>query len=572
LQSGYKAPELLEVDAASVFDIAAFLFIMSGTLEPTQNQSLISFRGIDQLTDEEPINFNQAVAKREYAAGGFYNDDINIILHRHSDVLMSKFGDSIIAKMLRDPEVRKCDTVIKVSVLSDGITFFPAVSKPAELPPPVKDGETIDEKRKRLTREKEMERYDRAEKYAKFATRAIENLDTSFTSSIHNMLDAMTYGNKIAEQTYEETYDKDFGRTLLTLTSFRVKPRISTKFVVNKFKKLIGFEVKKKNSKGEMETVILPRDKFALLTFRGCDGDPRGQSILEPVYNAWYLKMQLWPEYMRWLLQCAIPSLVGYTPPAEQSSKTYLKDSQGNLIRDDQGNLVYEVDTESLLRALIQIRNGTAIALPNGAKVEPISNTVSGDPFKGMRDVLNEEIEMGILLQTLATSEGRNMSRAAAQTHMSVLDLLIVFIKGIVIDMIRNDILKPLFKINFDNFDMELLPNVSMGDIERRDWGADAVAIATLWKSGFMGESQKVGYDKFLTAPDRDVESDRTSKTLDLKQQAEAKQAASAQNVPNNNSNNNSSSTSDTQASFEALKELKQTVQAYEQLHGEIII
>jgi phage gp29-like protein len=270
--------------------------------------------------------------------------------------------------------------------------------------------------------------------------------------------------------------------------------------------------------------------------------------------------MQLWPEYLRWLLQCAIPSLVGYTAP-EGEIKTYLKNSDGELIRDSDGNPIYEVGVTSLLNSLVQLRNASAIALPNGAKVEPISNTVSGDPFKGMRDVLNEEIEMGLLLQTLATSEGRHMSRAASESHLSILDLFVVFIKELLIDVIRRDILKPLFSLNFQNFDFDLLPKVSLGDVERRDWSKDVTAIATLWKSGFIGESQKVGYDKIISAPDRDVESDKIDTETQVQKEQEAK--ASIQNSTPKPSN--------TKASKEDLLEkIKLSINAYEQLYGEI--
>ncbi len=481
---------------------------MSGTLEPTLSQTSITFSGIDEATEKQPRRFTKELSKNEYVAGNGYGKNINTILNRNGDILTKKFGDSIIAEMLRDPEIKKCDTVIKISVLSDGISIFPAVSKPAPLKPLAEgEEENLEQKRERLTREKEIARYELAQKYANFATRAISNID-GFRSKIENMLDAVTYGNKVAEQTYKEEYDKDFGRTLLTLSSIRVKPRTSTRFVLNKYRELVGIQTIVTNNKGQDESIILPREKFLVLTFRGKDEDPRGTSILEAVYNAWYLKMQLWPEYLRWLLQCAIPSLVGYTSDKSDGRKV-LKDAEtGEILRDADGNPVYEAEVESLLNALIQVRNSTAIALPNGAKVEPINNSVSGDPFKGLRDVLNEEIEMGLILQTLATSEGRNMSRAASQTHMSVLDLFIFFIKGLVIDMITNDLLKPLMLTNFANFDMTLLPKVSMGDTERRDWATDATALATLYKSGFIGESQKIGFDKQIGAPDRDVESD----------------------------------------------------------------
>lgn len=465
---------------------------------------------VEETTSDKPRQFTKASSQKEYISGSNYDSDVSRILYRNSDALKLKKGDEIVEEMLRDAEIRKCDTVIKISVLSDGITFFPALSKPA----PIKklaDGvnETIEQKRERLTREKEIERYELSEKYANFITRAVKNLDTPILSVLENMLDAITYGNKIAEQTYKEEYIPEFGKRLLTLESIRVKPRKSTRFVVDRFNKVVGFHGHIKVD-GTNKPTIFPREKFLVLTFRGKDGDPRGQSILESVYAAWHLKMQLWPEYLRWLLQCAIPSLVGIAAPVESSSSNVLRDaSTGQILRDEAGNAIYETDVSSLLNSLVNLRNASAIAVPNGAEVRPIANSVSGDPFKGMRDVLNEEIEMAMLLQTLATSEGRNMSRSAAQTHMSVLDLLIIFIKNLVMEMITNDLIKPLLAINFPNYDKDLIPNVSMGDVERRDWATDVTALATLWKSGFIGESQKVGYDKIISAPDRDEESDK---------------------------------------------------------------
>src|SRR6476661_7678994 len=166
----------------------------TGTVEPTISQSSINFIGIDQTTDEKPKTFTKELVKNEYVVGGTYGKDINIILNRNSDILTKTFGDGIVLQMLRDPEVKKCETVIKISVLGEGVTFFPAVPKPAVIPPP-KPGVTEDAKQKqdRLTRELEIERYELAEKYAKFATRAIKNLDTSFIQTLENMLDAIVY-------------------------------------------------------------------------------------------------------------------------------------------------------------------------------------------------------------------------------------------------------------------------------------------------------------------------------------------------------------------------------------------
>lgn len=521
--------------------------------------SPINFIDIERTSDENPKKFTPKVSKTEYVAGGYYNVNTNRILTQSSDVLTATFGDSKIDEMLRDPEIKKCETIIKISVLNDGITFFPAVSKPAPLKP-LADGETetLELKRERLTREKEIKRYELAEKYANFATRAIDNLDSPIRSIMENMLDAVTYGNKVAEQTYKEEYNADFGKTLLTLSSIRVKPRDKTKFVINKFNKVLGLHSTTVIN-GEVKQVVLPREKFLILTFRGKDGDPRGETILQAVYNAWYLKMQLWPEYLRWLIQCAIPSVVGYTSPDAQ--KNVLRDATTNeILRDEQGNALYESDVSSLLYALVQLRGASAIALPHGAKVEAINNSVSGDPFKGMRDVLNEEIEMGMILQTLASSEGRFMSRAASQSHMSILDLFVFFIKGLVIDMLTQDLLKPLMQINFADFDMTLLPRISMGDSERRDWATDVIAIATLFKSGYIGESQMIGFDKIISAPDRDVESDHQSSL-----------ASDANALDNPASSGTPTRSAPVKSTDKTIKALKDVVESYETLHGEII-
>jgi hypothetical protein len=528
----------------------------------TDSLALVNFSGIEPAIDQAPKNFTPRVSKTEYISGGYYNQDINRILFNSSGKLLKTFGDHIVDDMLRDAEIKKCETVLKISVLNDGITFLPAISKPARIKVlAAGETETLEQKRERLQNEKDQKRYELAVKYANFATRAINNLDTSIRTIMESMLDAITYGNKVAEQTYREEYNSDFGRTLLTLDSIRVKPRRNTHFVINKYNKVVGLWATVQN-KDKSEQVVLPREKFLILTFRGKDGDPRGISILEAVYNTWMLKMQLWPEYLRWLLNCALPTVAGFTSPNAQ--KNVLRDAQTNeILKDDAGNPLYESDVASLLQALTSLRNNTAIALPEGAKIEVIQSNVPGDPFKGMRDVLNEEIEMGLILQTLATSEGRNMSRAAAQTHMSVLDLLVFFIKGLVCDMLSRDVLKPLFELNFANFDMDLLPKVSMGDSERRDWATDVIAIATGWKSNYFGESQKPALDAIIGV-ERDVESDRLFAAEQLAQQqqsavANTKPAPAKPAKPL------------TAAMSERMLELKTLVQAYEKEHGEII-
>ena len=553
---------------------------MSSTLAPSNEQSPTNVTNVVGIDNKrKPLSFAKTAKKEYIAGGGFGSADVNITLAHRSDALTKKFGDEIVKKMMRDPEIAKCIRVLKISVLADGVIFFPAVSKPAKF---VKRPNNTDDATKKLEYDNDLKRYEQAQRYADFATRAIENLDTTFRSTLYNMLDAIIYGNKVAEQTYVEIPSKIVNRdwkkmleaqeasifeesTLWTLKSIRVKPRNAVHFEIDKFSTLVGFS--SPFAQNNAENKILPREKFLVLTFQGQDEDPRGNTILEAVYNAWHLKMQLWPEYLRWLLQCAIPGLVGYTSDTTDN-KRYLRDENNDLIKDADGNPLYEADVETLLNALQQMRNSTAIALPHGAKVEPINNAISGDPFKGMRDVLNEEIEMGLILQTLATSEGRNMSRAAAQSHMSILDLFVWFIKGLVMDMITNDLLKPLFKANFgEDFDMNMLPIVSMGDTERRDFALDVTAISLGVKSGFFGKSQFIGLDKMVGAPDRDVEADDEDAKIKSENEIALKNAGKAQAVDSGTSSN--PKLKPKQATRQAMDRMLELMAQYEELENE---
>jgi hypothetical protein len=483
---------------------------------PTRDQELgsaVNFTGISK--EDEVLDTTRPVLKTEYLSAGLgVSQDTFVVLSHNTDWTTGVLTDEIIFAMLRDPEIFKCFNVVRNGVLGDGVTFRPAISEPTLIAPP-RDGEAESEERKRerLAREQQVEKYKLAKQYSDFTTRAFENLSKTkpIRDVLNDMLLALPYGNRVAEKVFELVKDKDFGEGKLYFNRINVKPRKSVVFVVDKFNNLIGLKtyVKEKDEKGNevIKPKIIKKEKFAILTFGSVNGDPRGTSFLESAYTSYQLKMQLWPEYLRWLIYSAVPPIVGYASDQVDTRKV-LRDQNGNIVTDADGNTVFESDVGALLQALSQVRNASAIALPFGAKVETLNSSVSGDPFKGFRDVLNAEIEMGLIHQTLATSDSRHNTRAASQTHISILDELVWAIKGIVRDMITG-MVKHLMQVNFSNFDEELTPIVSMGDTARREFQADVGAISQLAISGYLGESQKKGIDDILGLPPRDVYSDR---------------------------------------------------------------
>lgn len=486
-----------------------FFYIMS--VVPTREQYPVNFTGIEK--ESNVVSTTPTVLKSEYLAGGYLGDQDTLTVLMHSqDMWSAQLTDDKIDLMLKDPEIYKCYNVVRNGVLGDGVTFSPAVTEPATIPKPM-DGEfePEDRRKERLSRDQQVERYNLAKKYTDFASRAFDNLETPFRQTLTDMLSALPYGNRTAEKVFEEKMDADFGRKLLYFKRLNVKPRKAVIFVVDKYWNLVGLKtyikVKDEDGNETFKEKVIKKEKFAILTFGGENGDPRGKSFLTSAYTSYQLKMQLWPEYLRWLIYSAVPPVVGYTSDQTDSRKV-LRDANGEIIYDKDNNIVMESDVGGLLYALKQVRNASAIALPFGAKVETLNSSVSGDPFKGFRDVVNQEIEMGLIHQTLATSDSRHNTRAASQTHISILDDLVWAIKGIVRDMVTG-MVKHLMRINFPDFDEALTPIVSMGDTARREFAGDVGAVSQLSISGFLGESQKVGLDNLLGLPTRDVFSDR---------------------------------------------------------------
>lgn len=457
------------------------------------------------VNQDKPIKFTKAAASKEYLSGGIYiSGDMLETLSYRSDEMTRRFGDDVIKRMLWDPEIAKCRRVIRTLVLSEGLSFFPALSKPA----PIKEEEeavTPFQKKKAQKLKKDHARYEEALLYSDFMNRCLKQLEKPFMTTLEGLLDALFYGNKVAEKVYGTIFDKTLNRDVFIVKSIRVKDRKSVAFVVDRFLKVVGLKGVGYID-GVRKAVIIPREKFMVFTFEEEDEDPRGKSKLEAVYNAWYLKTLVFPEYLKWLKQCAIPGLIGMMPP-NLERKALINIETGEPLVDREGNVIYKDEAAAMLEQLAKMRNSSAMVMPNGASVMPLGNTTSGDPFKGMIDTLNGEMEMALLIQTLATSDSSHNTRAASKTHLSILDAYTYTIKLKLMSVIMSDYVKGNMEANFPGYDEELTPRATLGDSERHSWAEDASAIANLFRSGYLSESQLVATDQILELTDREGES-----------------------------------------------------------------
>jgi hypothetical protein len=92
------------------------------------------------------------------------------------DDLTSDFGDDIYLKMMLDPQVNACIGTLKTAVLADGVTIVPAI---------------LDQTQRR---------YAKGQEIADFVSECIDSLNPSIDVVLWDVLDALAYGAKVAEQ------------------------------------------------------------------------------------------------------------------------------------------------------------------------------------------------------------------------------------------------------------------------------------------------------------------------------------------------------------------------------------
>jgi hypothetical protein len=232
-----------------------------------------------------------------------------------------------------------------------------------------------------------------------------------------------------------------------------------------------------------------------VLTYRPKDGDPRGTSVLRPAYTAWNLKRQVYQEYLKYLVQFATPSVVGTTAPGAGYEP----------VLNDAGQPTGQTQTaqQALLTQLKLFRNATALAVPHGTNIELLLSNGDGAAFLGAFALLNSEITLAILSQTLATGEGQHNARAAAQVHQDILDSKIRQAKAAVVRMLRNDVLRPWVLLNWGVAALPLTPVPTLGAVEEEDRTPRMTAVAALERAGWFAPSQRPEVDRLLGLPVR---------------------------------------------------------------------
>lgn len=350
--------------------------------------------------------------------------------------------------MLNDPEVGSGVRTLVAMALADGLQISPAI-----------EGRAIDE---------DAPDYARAVEIAEHTHRSLAGLRRSLDDCLEGIIEgALLYGHKAAEVTWRAGTGPD--RDRLVLDRIAQKDHRTLEFVVDQFWNHLGF---RSRSAASRETI--PREKFLLLALHEEDEDPRGRSSIRSAYTSWTFKQLCWPEYKRWLDNCALPTVVGKTAPKQPG------DVQRNAdgTKKEGGRILSPA--EAMAQAFAGLKSAGYIVVPPGSEVSQLDIVDDGAGFERAIAVADGQIAKAILYQTLATGEAQFGTRAQSETHMSVLDLLVAWLKSKVAAAIERDLVRTTIRWNFGEEALVYTPQISLGDTERRDWSVDAAAAAAL--------------------------------------------------------------------------------------------
>lgn len=437
------------------------------------------------------------------------------VLTNNSNAFVQKYGYGIFSQMLLDPEIDASFDALVVASTAQPVTVSSPVTDPSD---PF---------------------YEQAAAIAEFVQDNILELPID-TWRREQLRTALTYGQAVSEIDWKIENDA------LVINRLRVQNPETYGFVVDQWGEVYGVAPLNQATSFYMQgnyinlqpdqlhelRGIVPRFKISLWTWEMQGTDPRGKSMLLPVYIPWWSKQRAIEEWSCWLGRYAQPSIWGTPGP-------------NAVATCDPVTGAVTQPTELLLAALQKFRSGSALALPHGSNVAILQADGDATPFIESMEFFNKEITRSLLGQHLATSsEGGSQSKSAADSHANVLRQLIGSIRQFQERMIYQEIVKPLVQVNFGFLPRKYMPVVSVGDSD--GFPPSVTEIAVLFQAGYFTEDQLPVLDKLLGMPVRKTTDRVGAGNLPQPEQNQEPQSSSADTQPPEEDNEDSEENNDT--------------------------
>lgn len=476
---------------------------------------------------------------QEYIASGpgRFTPDVPQMLPREFDDVTRNFGSRTYEAMLTDPAVYSSFLALKLAILAGSVQIQPKL-KPkgyrytppnARKSSPAKSGKASGGPAKPEAESKGESgdgdeavdpAIEKSQEVAEFCEREIARLRTPLKSTLLQMFDCMAFGVKLAEPTRIVCENgPDAGR--LVLDSLKVKPEWAWNFVVDPFMNVRGIitfvppAIAKGKSASSGGFLILPPEKFAVMTWLPRDNDPRGTSALRAAYDWWNLKQQVKPFYYAHLRRFGSPSLDGVLSPIDTANRPAINPVTGQEIAGSSLS-----PGQHFLSQLLAFKNNVAIVRPAGSELNVIEPNSNGEAFLNGFDLFDRQICLAIGLQARASLEAKHGSKADSDTAENTRGLIIDYGREAASDWVEKSLLYDSVAINFGKeIADEYMAEVIISDAEAQDRAELWTAAAGLGLT--IGESQYEELDAELGLPERDLEADKAAAQEVMTQQAE---------------------------------------------------
>jgi hypothetical protein len=317
---------------------------------------------------------------------------------------------------------------------------------------------------------------------------------------------AFVEGHKLSETVMEVLGEGPYAGTY-GLKALKTKPRWSYRFRVDGAMNVEAIDCYTVRDKWES----IDPSHFAWLTWDIRDGDPRGRSILDSVFHAFNLLMQLWPEFYQGNIKFGSPSLF-ITTSVLAKQMVPPRDAQGQEIPGKK-----PVTAEFAAAKMgDRMKGGATVAMPQGSTATVIESQRDGLGMNNAIALLEAQIVKAILLQVRATMESKHGSRADSETGQDVLGTLLRFVRTLTCQPARKVFHSLLAANHGEAYACRFTPHVGLGRIEPQDFVAFATAIGVLYQAGYLTETQLPEMDAFLNIPQRRQGEERVGPQKDV--------------------------------------------------------
>lgn len=378
------------------------------------------------------------------------------VLSTGTNVKGERFDPLVVEAMLDDDAVKPALDTLKLRVLCGELTFHPSVES----------DETGDEGSTSAVGADPEE----AKRAAEFCRRAHDNLDVPIPIWGLDALDALAYGNKVAEKVLEEVAEgPDAG--LYTLKALKIKGRWAYHLCTDPYLNMVAVYA---------QTIYGPayidKDHFLVLSWAQRDNDPRGSSILRAAKDAWRRKRRATESRSKGDDQFGTPS-ISHELPANAPIESTTKGRDGKPLTT--------VEASNL--ALQAFQAGTTFTHGNGGKVYVVESQRNGEQINASLDDYDRKIARAILLSAKATMEAKHYTQGGGEIGDDLIVTLCNFIRDWFLAAIRRQVFHYLLAVNFGRAYADMYtPRLTIGSMPIDDFLKIAAPAAQLGQAGLL--------------------------------------------------------------------------------------